>query len=145
MPAIDDLLFPLSSQAGLDGICRADDILRIDVAANSQGIKVAQTPLARAAQTVSQEKAFAMAEDDIGNDLRLTRILFHLPARPEPVAASNPAEELIESRIAEPGPFIAGEQIITGDDQDFLARAHRLECTGDLTLQRLDLVVVLVV
>src|SRR5256885_15505242 len=72
-----------------------------------------------------------MAEDDVGNDLRLGRILFDLAPRTKTVVRAHPREQLVETGRAKARPFAAAKQDVPRDDQDILARAHALSLAMD--------------
>src|SRR2546430_12671185 len=99
--------------------------------AETELVEVAEPPLTRAAQTVRQEVAVVMAEDDVGNDLRFGRILFDLAPRAEAVVRAHPREQFVKAGRPKPRPLAAAEQDVPRDDQDILARAHALSLAMD--------------
>src|SRR5260370_26297717 len=142
MAVVDDLLFPLAPQSGVDRVGRAGDVLGVDVPADTQRVEVAQAPLARATQPVRQEVAVVVTKDDVGDDLRFGRILLDLAAGPEPGVRAHPREQLVEARRPKAGPLAAAKQRVPRNDQDILARAHRLSlamrCAGGVSRDDCD-------
>src|SRR5690348_15963693 len=79
---------------------------------------------------MGQEVPVVVAENDVGNDLRLRRILLHLAARPEPIVRAHPGEQPIHPGIPKAAPVVARKQGVPGNDQDVLTCAHPTESSG---------------
>src|SRR6202158_2428072 len=73
-----------------------------------------------------EEVAVVVAKDDVGDDLRLGRVLFDLAAWTEPVVRAHPGEQLVKTGRPKARPFAAAKQRVPRNDQDILARAHGL-------------------
>jgi len=80
------------------------------VAADAERVQVPQTPLARPAKPVGQEVAILVAEDDVGDDLRLGRIFLDLPPWTKPVMGADPCEQAVEIRVTKPEPLVPLEK-----------------------------------
>src|SRR5207245_3084989 len=127
---VHDLLFPLAAQAHLDRIAGPFHILRIDVAAHPQGVEVAEPPLAGAAQPMGKEIAVPVAEDQVGDDLRLSGIDLHLVPRAKSMAGPDGVEEVIHVAIAETLPLPVSKQEWSRNDHDVLAGRHLKSLAG---------------
>src|SRR5438445_9643982 len=124
MAVVDNLLFPLASQPCIDRVGGTFDILGVDVPTDAEGLEVPQPPLARTPQSMRQEVAVAMAKDHIGNDLGLGGVLLDLLPRTEAIVRSDSGQEVIQAGGTKPRPLAAGEQDVSGNDQDILASTH---------------------
>ena len=123
---VDNLLLPFAAQSRVDRVGRAVDILRVDVSPHSERVEVAKPPLARPAQAVGEEVPVLVAEDNVGNDLRLSRVFLNLAARTKVVPAPDPLKKRIQPGVPKTTPLSLRKEKRPGHDQNILAGGHDL-------------------
>src|SRR5260370_26610004 len=120
---VDDLLFPLALEAVLDGIT-ALEVSRIDVAADSERVLLAQPALGRGAQSMRQQVPIAVPEHDIRDDLLVSGVVLDLGPRHEEMPLTDHRLRPVELIADEAVPRAIREDVLALDAQHLLRQSQ---------------------